>query len=83
MGRPGQPFNRVVDIEPFIDLKVETMALNKAQGPAGSQGSQLRETLGELGLELPMLGGDDDRADREYIKACPTAAWLAGLGLWC
>ena len=68
VGRPGQPYNRVVDIAPFIDLKVETMALNKAQGPAGSQGSQLKQQLAQYGLELPLLGGDDDHADREYIK---------------
>eukprot|EP01043_Picozoa_sp_COSAG02_P031395 COSAG02_NODE_2047_length_10013_cov_3.500403_4_plen_347_part_00 len=68
VGRPGQPFNRVVDISPFIDLKIETMALNKAQGPAGSQGSQLKQQLAELGLELPLLGSDDDTADREYIR---------------
>lgn len=42
--------------------------MNKAQGPAGSQGSQLRDQLDALGLSLPMLGSDDDSADREYIK---------------
>lgn len=38
-------------------------------GPAGSQGSQLRDQLAALGLELPLLGSDDDTADRAYIQA--------------
>jgi LmbE family N-acetylglucosaminyl deacetylase len=82
VGRPGQPFNRVVDITPFIDLKVETMALNKAQGPAGSQGSQLKQQLASLGLELPMLGGDDDTADREYIREFGLESYKAMGAKW-
>jgi LmbE family N-acetylglucosaminyl deacetylase len=66
--RPGSPFNRVVDISPFIGTKVETMALNRAQGPAGSQGSQLRRELEALGLSLPLLGDSDEEADRRYIR---------------
>jgi LmbE family N-acetylglucosaminyl deacetylase len=82
VGRPGQPFNRVVDITPFIDRKVETMALNKAQGPAGSQGSQLKQQLASLGLELPMLGGDDDTADREYIREFGLESYKAMGAKW-
>ena len=82
VGRPGQPFNRVVDITPLIDLKVETMALNKAQGPAGSQGSQLKQQLASLGLELPMLGGDDDTADREYIREFGLESYKAMGAKW-
>jgi hypothetical protein len=44
------------------------MALNRAQGPAGSQGSQLRRELEALGLSLPLLGDSDEEADRRYIR---------------
>jgi LmbE family N-acetylglucosaminyl deacetylase len=68
VGRHGQPFNRVVDIGPYMEAKVAAMSANKSQGPAGSSGSQLRARLAAKGLRLPELDGDDETADREYIR---------------
>ncbi len=75
MARPGQPYNRVVDIGGHMDTKVNSMSVNKSQGPAGSSGSRLKERLAAQGLRLPNLGDDDETADREYIK-------LFGLGAY-
>jgi hypothetical protein len=73
--RPGQPYNRVVDISPYLDRRMEGLRVNKAQGPAGSQGSRLKARLAQQGLRLPVLGDDDETADREYIRLfCSTAA---------
>lgn len=66
--RPGQPYNRVVDIGAQIDRKVAAMSVNKSQGPAGANGSRLRARLARQGLRLPALDGDDEAADRAYIK---------------
>ncbi len=68
VARPGQPYNRVVDIGAHIDTKVASMSVNKSQGPAGSQGSRLKARLAKQSLRLPALGDDDETADREYIK---------------
>jgi len=68
VARPGQPFNRVVDISAHIHKKIASMSVNKSQGPAGSRGSRLKAGLAEKGLRLPALGDDDETADREYIK---------------
>lgn len=73
--RPGQPYNRVVDISDYIEQRIDANRVNQAQGPAGSLGSQLRARLAAEGLHLPELGNDDDTADREYIRLfCCTAA---------
>ncbi len=75
VGRPGQPYNRVVDISAHIDKRIDANRVNKTQGPAGAQGSMLRARLAKQGLRLPELGDDDDTADREYIRLfCCTAA---------
>jgi LmbE family N-acetylglucosaminyl deacetylase len=66
-GRP-QPVNRVVDISSVIDEKVRANLVNKAQGPAGNRGSQLRRRLAEEGKKLPILGNDDETANFQYIK---------------
>jgi LmbE family N-acetylglucosaminyl deacetylase len=66
--RPGSPYNHVTDISPFLDKKIESMATNKSQGPAGSHGRKLKARLAEQGLKLPELGDDDETADREYIR---------------
>ena len=66
--RPGQPFNRVVDISGHVDQKIEAMTANKAQGPAGANGSRLKARLATQGLRLPALGDDDETADRQYIR---------------
>jgi hypothetical protein len=59
---------RVVDISGVIDLKVEANRANRAKGPAGQHGSRLRAELAKKNLRLPLLDGDDDTADRNYIK---------------
>ena len=68
VARPGQPYNRVVDISDVMDKKVAAMSVNKSQGPAGSQGSRLKERLAARGLHLPELGETDEEADRAYIE---------------
>jgi LmbE family N-acetylglucosaminyl deacetylase len=68
VARPGQPYNHIVDIGPFMDLKIAAMSVNKSQGPAGSQGRRLKTRLADQGLRLPLLDGDDEAADRAYIR---------------
>ena len=59
---------RVVDISSVIDQKVEANRANRAKGPAGRHGSQLRAELARKHQRLPLLGNDDLTADRNYIK---------------
>jgi LmbE family N-acetylglucosaminyl deacetylase len=66
--RGPQLVNRVVDIGPFMDRKIAINTLNVAQGPAGSTGAQLRRRLRDQGLRLPLLGDDDETANREYTR---------------
>jgi hypothetical protein len=66
--RGPQYVNRVVDISDFMQRKIEINLLNMAQGPAGQRGAQLRRRLGDRGLRLPVLGGDDETANREYVR---------------
>ncbi len=66
--RGPQLVNRVVDIGSYIDGKVEANLANVTQGPAGKTGSALRARLAAQGRRLPLLGNDDDTADRQYIK---------------
>ncbi len=66
--RGPQLVNRVVDISAHIDQKVEVNLANVTQGPAGRSGSRLRARLAAEGRRLPILGQDDDTADRQYIK---------------
>lgn len=68
VARPGQPYNRVVDISDVMDQKIEAMSVNKSQGPAGSQGSRLKARLAAQGLRLPELGDTKEEADRAYIE---------------
>ena len=63
-----QPYNRVVDIGPYIEKKIDAMITNKAQGPAGSAGSRLKAQLTSSGIRLPELGDNDQTADREYVR---------------
>ena len=60
--------NRVVDITAVMDRKIAVNMLNVAQGPAGQRGAQLRRRLTEQGLRLPLLGDDDETANREYTR---------------
>ncbi len=66
--RGPQLVNRIVDISGTIDLKVNANLLNLSQGPAGRSGERLRASLAERNLMLPLLGGDDQTANRQYIK---------------
>lgn len=61
------PFNRVVDIGPYIEKKIDAIAECRSQG-GGNLGSQLRAQLTQQGKRLPILGNDDRTADREYIR---------------
>jgi LmbE family N-acetylglucosaminyl deacetylase len=61
------PSNRVVDIGPYIEKKIDAIAACKSQG-GGNLGSQLRARLSGEGKRLPLLGNDDRTADREYIR---------------
>lgn len=66
--RGPQIVNRVVDISGFIDQKVLVNVANITQGPAGHTGRRLRQKLASQGQRLPILGADDDTADRQYTK---------------
>jgi LmbE family N-acetylglucosaminyl deacetylase len=66
--RGPQLVNRVVDITGFMDRKIAVNILNAAQGPAGNSGAQLRRRLAGQGLRLPLLGNDDETANREYTR---------------
>lgn len=66
--RGPQQVNRVVDITDFMEQKIAVNILNAAQGPAGQRGAQLRRRLTEQGLQLPLLGNDDETANREYAR---------------
>lgn len=65
--RPGQPFNRVVDISAHIGKKIDAMAECKSQG-GGNRGSILRARLARERKRLALLGDDDRTADREYVR---------------
>jgi LmbE family N-acetylglucosaminyl deacetylase len=66
--RGPQLVNRVVDISSVFDQKVYAAMANVTQGPAGESGARLRASLAGQGLKLPILGEDDQTANREYIK---------------
>lgn len=66
--RGPQIVNRVVDIGGYIDPKVYANMANVTQGPAGSLGASLRKSLAAQGKRLPILGNDDDSANRAYTK---------------
>ncbi len=68
VGRPGQPYNRVVDIGPHIEKKIDSLVECRSQG-GGNSGSLLRARLAKEGKRLPILGSDDRTADREYVRA--------------
>jgi LmbE family N-acetylglucosaminyl deacetylase len=66
-GRPGQVYNRVVDIGSHIEKKIDAIVECRSQG-GGNWGSQLRARLAKQGKRLPLLGNDDRAADREYVR---------------
>jgi LmbE family N-acetylglucosaminyl deacetylase len=60
--------NRVVDVSGVVEQMIDANRANRAKGPAGNHGSRLRAELARRGQKLPLLGGDDVTADRNYIK---------------
>ncbi|HWB83830.1 MAG TPA: PIG-L family deacetylase [Bryobacteraceae bacterium] len=66
--RGPQLVNRIVDISSVIDEKVHVNRANTSQGPAGEHGAALRAQLTAQKLKLPLLGNDDETANREYVK---------------
>jgi LmbE family N-acetylglucosaminyl deacetylase len=65
--RPGQPFNRIVDIGPHVGKKIDAIVECRSQGN-GNAGSLLRARMSKEGRRLPLLGGDDRTADRSYVR---------------
>ncbi len=59
---------RVVDVSGVVDQIIDCNRANRAKGPAGNHGSQLKADLARKGRMLPLLGNDDATADRNYIK---------------
>jgi len=59
---------RVVDISKQIDKVIDANRANRAKGPAGHLGSRLRAELSKRNQRLPLLGGDDVTAERNYIR---------------
>ncbi len=59
---------RVVDVSGYVDQMIDCNRANRAKGPAGTHGSQLRASLANRGLRLPLLGSDDETADRKFIE---------------
>ena len=66
--RGPQLVNRVVDVSSYVDKKADVNRANVAQGPAGDNGARLRRRLAAEGKRLPILGDDDETANRGYIK---------------
>jgi hypothetical protein len=60
--------NRIVDISPYVEKKIDGLIENRAQGPAGENGARLRRRLAAQGLKLPLLGDDDGSANRAFIR---------------
>jgi LmbE family N-acetylglucosaminyl deacetylase len=60
--------NRIVDINPYVEKKIDGLIENRAQGPGGDNGARLRRRLAAQGLKLPLLGDDDDSANRAFIR---------------
>ena len=69
--------NRIVDISSVIDQKVEANIANVNFGPAGINGSRLRQRLAKQGKRLPILGDNDRTANFNYIKELLMEDWRA------
>jgi LmbE family N-acetylglucosaminyl deacetylase len=59
---------RVVDVSKQVDKKIEAMRANVWKGPAGDHGSRLKAELAKKNMRLPLLDGDDETANRNYIR---------------
>jgi LmbE family N-acetylglucosaminyl deacetylase len=66
--RGPQLLNRIVDVSSVMDEKIATNVANVTQGPAGENGAALRASLAKQNLRLPVLGDNDETANREYIR---------------
>lgn len=66
--RGPQLVNRVVDITPTLEQKIDANLVNTTQGPAGEHGARLFNKLAEEGKYLPILGQTAKEANRNYIK---------------
>lgn len=64
--KPSHPVNRVVDIGPTIEVKIDALVRCTSRG--GGSGAKLRAMLAHEGKRLPILGDSDQRADREYAR---------------
>ena len=67
VARPGQPYNRLVDISSTVEEKIAAIVECRSKG-GGNSGSMLRSRLAREGKRLPVLGDDDQTADREYVR---------------
>jgi LmbE family N-acetylglucosaminyl deacetylase len=59
---------RVVDITSTVEKKIDANLCNVAKGPGGHHGSKLHAELAKQGKALPLLGDDEQTADRNYIR---------------
>ncbi len=59
---------RIVDVSDVVEKIIDSNRANRAKGPAGMHGSKLRADLARKGQRLPLLGDNDETADRNYIK---------------
>jgi len=66
--RGPQIVNRIVDISPFVDKKVESLIACKTQGAGGNNGAVLRKALADKGKKISVLGNDDNTANFNYVK---------------
>ncbi|MBA7564824.1 hypothetical protein ES708_06492 [subsurface metagenome] len=66
--RENELYNRVVDIGSTVEKKIDALVAIKSQGGGGDHGSQLRKHLSKEGKHLPILGGNDESANREYVR---------------
>ncbi len=66
--RGPQLVNRIVDVSAHIDRKIDASVANKTQGPAGDAGARLKRQLALRNLRLPILGENDETANRNYVR---------------
>ncbi len=66
--RGPQLVNRIVDISGTIEKKIDANRVNITQGPAGEKGGILRKKLAASRKYLPILGNNEEAANRAYIK---------------
>ena len=67
--------NLIVDISSHIDAKVWANVANRGKGPAGANGSRLREQLTREGRKLAILGDNSETADFGYVKQFLMEDW--------